>query len=461
MVGLFFFFYPRVGAWFFVFSCVFQVAYLHRLEIIAVSRFWAWIPFLLAIMLTGPLLAKEAIERYGIFRDDSPLKKLYIALIMFMIGGFAACVLNGCSLVIAVFGLRHILLFVIGASLFWAFRPLRLTIEHFMRFVVWVAIIQIPFVIVQRISFTVFGTLLRSETQDLISGTFGTYNSLCFVQLLAVGIIIYWARRKKAIVGKYVLPLMVIVISPLFISNARAAFLFLVAILTLLAFRFWQKIVEKLPYYLILIPVVAAVLYFGVVVVFWGFQEREYNRDIKEQYTLEYIIDYVSKPAPPAYQYVLWKADPYMGRLAAIVKATELIKEKPSRLLFGLGPGNTQQSQVFGRDGSYFQAYGILAGLNRNQFSLVIAEYGLLGLAVYCALFLWLWKIVQRIREIDLSEYKLFSDTYAVMLVLILLFSVYSAILTDFATIVIIGYFIAVLQERTARIPLNHAGVLV
>ena len=110
------FIYPKIGLFLLIFSSVFQLTYLHRWETIYISRFWAWIPFLLAGILLVPLLIKQISGKSPLFYRKSPIQNLYLFIIgMFCIGIFS-CLLNRASPLIGIFGLRHMLLLVLLAS---------------------------------------------------------------------------------------------------------------------------------------------------------------------------------------------------------------------------------------------------------------------------------------------------------------------------------------------------------
>jgi len=231
-------------------------------------------------------------------------------------------------------------------------------------------------------------------------------------------------------------------------SNARAVFLFLIILLCMMAVRYRKDIIQRFFHYFIPITILIAIMYIGFIYVFWGFQYQDYRRDFRRQYSIDNIIRYTDRIPLSHYQYLKLKDDPRMGRLASIVKSFNLIFNSPSVFLFGLGPGNTQESHVLGKDGKYFQKYGSLSGLNRTQLSLIISEFGFLGIFLYFLFFWYLWKIIRRFKNINILEYQLISGVYLAFIILLFLFFTYSQVLNDYVVILILSYFIAVLQQR-------------
>ncbi|MHA1343129.1 MAG: O-antigen ligase family protein, partial [Promethearchaeota archaeon] len=368
-------------------------------------------------------------------------------LYMFCIGIFFisvfSCLFNHVHLFIGIFGLRYILLLAFVPIVLYSFRALKLNTRSFMRFVVYIGIIQLPFSILQRIFIT-----KETASFDLITGTFTYYFSLVFIQLLSIGIvIIYWLLTGRAIIGKSAFLIIIILFVPLVMSNARAAFLFLAMLLCIIFIEYRKKILPRFYHYFISFIILIIIMYFGSIYVFWGFQKQDYGRNFKRQYSIKYILEYTFRPPLSHYQYLRLKDDPRMGRFASIKKSFDLTSHNSLTLLFGLGSGNTQESQVFNKDGKYYQRYGSLSGLNRTQLSMIISEFGILGIFLYILFFWRLWKNVKGSIKLELLEYKLISGTYIFFLVLIFIFFVYSQVLNDYLVILILSYFIAVLQK--------------
>ena len=387
---------------------------------------------------------KHALEHKLPFYKKSPIQNLYLfSMGMFFIG-LISCLLNRASPVTGIFGLRYILLLALFSSFLHFFGVLNLNIKSFMRFVVYVGVIQLPFSILQRILLSTHAGGL-----DFVSGTFTYYFSLAFIQLLSISIvIIYWLLTGQAIIGKSVFPLFVILFIPLILSNARAVFLFLIILLCMIAIRYRKEIMLRFFNYFVYGVILILIMYLGFISVFWRSQRQSYGRDLKRQYSIDFILEYNYRPALSYYQHLESKDDPRMGRFIAIMTAFDLISDSPHTLIFGLGPGNTQESQVFGKSGKYYQKYGSLSGLSKNQLSLVLSEFGLLGILLYSLFFGRLWKLLQRIKNINMLEYQLTSGVYLVLLGLIFLFFIYSQVLNNYVVVLVLSYFIAVLQQR-------------
>lgn len=438
-----------MGVWALIFFSIFQLGYFHRWSVINFPRFWTWLPFFIAALLIIVLACKLALEKTAIFYNGSPLHKLFLFTIGLFFIGVISCLINDVSPIMGIFGLRYVLLMIIMAILLYNFKNLNLDIESFMRFIVWISLLQIPFTILQRTLFSVFKIAFVGDAYDLISGTLSSYTELSFIQLFSFSIIfIYWLRTGKSILGKFVLPLVICVSIPILLSNGRAAILFMIILVIALIIRYGKELVIKRPHFSGYIIVIITIISIGVVFVFWGFQAHDYNRDLKTQYSYNFMKEYTYKPSLSLYDYQEFGEDPRMGRIAAILTAFDLIKKGTRRFLFGLGPGNTQRSLVFGNKGEYYQNYGSLSGLSRNQISLIISELGIIGVFLHFLLLYWIWKGIRIYKNKNSLKYLFTEDVFFFLLIIIILHCIYADIFTNYVGILVFSYFIATLQEQ-------------
>ncbi|MCK5707921.1 MAG: O-antigen ligase family protein [Candidatus Aureabacteria bacterium] len=450
LVVSFLFVSPKTGTWILIFSCIFQTGYFLRWTIIELSRFWAWLPFLVAGILLLPLIMKEALQDNFLLHKRTPVQRLFLFVFILSSAGIISCLVNGISIATGIFGLRYYFIIVLMTSIFFDFKVLNLNFDNYLRFFVWVGIIQIPFTVLQRVLFSYAGVTLNVDSSDLICGTYSAYSTLAFMQFLALGIVIcYWFRFERPILGKSVMLLNTLLFTPLLLSNSRASFLFFVIFLCLLAVRHIKKLMRRMASYTIPSILMLIIMFSGIVFGFGHLQKQDYNRDLKNEYAFDHMLEYISRPSSDSFEQFYFKnKDPRMGRLAAIITSYELITQDILKAFLGLGPGNTQKSDVLKQNGQYYQSFGVLSGLGRNQLSLTLSELGLLGLLLFILLFFWLLNCINSIKKFNILKHEILLDVYIIIVFLIFIFSIYSRILTDYAIILCVSFFIATLQHE-------------
>jgi len=451
LLAVFFLVFPKIGVWTLTFLSIFQLTYFHRWTVVNIPRFFAWLPFFVAILLIIPLVIERFFYRQIFAKKVSLLRLLYLFVLGMIIVSTVSSYVNGTDLLTSLFGIRYILLLLIMATALHTYRNLGLDINSFMRFTVWIGIVQIPFAIFQRVLFSNFGIILTGQSQDLISGTFSSYSTMCFFQLMALSIVVsFWVRTGKAIIGKFILPLIVGLCVPIALSNARAIFLFLMILIFLVIVRFHSVLVKRFVKFYLYGIALLVLVYFGSMFTFWSFQKREFGRDIKRQYKIDYLLNYVLRPSMPAHVYLVNGGDPRMGRIRALTTSIDLIKGDWTTLLFGLGAGSTQQSQVFASSGKYFQSYGPLSGLGRTDISLVLAEFGGVGILLYLYLFAGMWRVIARHKAKGAIKYYFVKDAFFFMAFFFAINAVYSQGLSNYAVLLYIAYFIAMVEHKNA-----------
>lgn len=436
---LFIYCYPKTGMWVIIFFSIFQLEYLSRW--INASRYLVWISFIAAIILFVFTIAKTIVLNERIIFKDTPIKKLYAFAVFLLFLTFFSCLINGVPFIIGIFGSRYILFLLVMTILFYNLRPLELKLETFMRFIVWIGLIQFPFTLLQRLSAGISG----NYGADAVSGTFGDYEILAFFQLLSLSIVIFYKiRTGETLIGPNFFLIITVLFLSLLVSNSRASFLFFGVLLLFVLFKYGFRLLKERFSYILVGIFIVVFMYLGVFYVFGSLL----GKDLREQYSIEHIIEYTfHKPADSYYHYLETGHEPQMGRFAAPVYAFELIKGNPLTLIFGLGSGNTQNSQFLGQNGQYYEEFGYLSGLSRNQLSISIAEFGLIGVILYILLFFWIWCSIKKKHGQDNSSYQLHKDIFLFLIVHLVLFSVYTKILMNFAVIMIIAYYIAILQD--------------
>lgn len=439
--------FPKFGIWSIVILSILQVSYLTRLTGgVNFPKQIAWLPFLLTAILFLPMLAKHAIYKEDDSNRITPLKVFGVfTVLLFCLLGISAFI-NETPFLTGIFGIRYLLLIPFLAALIFTFNTPSNSIKYYMQFVVWIGLFQFPITLLQRFIFSTRQVGFSGDARDLISGTFSSYGILSFTQLLAFTFLIsYWVRKGESLVLKNILVPAIILLSPIFISNSRASVLFLFVIVASLLVRYKQFIFTKKFSRYILTMVFLIVV--GTTMIFARYQQSDYGRDLKTQYSWDYMKEYLFRSNRNITEYKEWGGDPRMGRGASIITAYQLIEKKGLTFFLGLGPGSTQQSLVFGTDGKYYEKYGLLSGLGRTQLSLTLAELGFLGVFLFLGLFMFLHKTISNINSADLSSMYLFQDVFFFLVVNIILYSTYFQLFFNFAIIFYVSFFVAVLQK--------------
>jgi len=346
------------------------------------------------------------------------------------------------------FGMRYVLLLFALALIFTYYETPALEVNFFSRFIITFSLIQIPFCIVERLLLMFGGFYQSSFSADAVTGTFNSYSALVFVQLFAFGIaFIYWLRNRKSIVGKNFVFLSLLIITPLFLSNSRASFIFLVAIIILIAAFYSRLFLRRIG----IIIILAGLIFMGVTLIFGYFQKKDYYRNLKQQYSIEHIIHYINR-IEESHDRRLGR----MGRLKSISFSYDLVERNITTTLFGLGSGTTQQSKLLGSEGRLYKKYYGLQ-FTANQIALTLSELGILGILAYVFLFMGLWVSVVRLcRSLD-TESALFhealflKDIFFVLLIVTVFLSFYGFPFFNISSIAIYAYFFAVVNALFYR----------
>ncbi len=440
--------FPRVGIWLIIFFSVCQLSYFSRwTSVIHFPKQLTWFPFFISGVLLLPLIARQSLLRRPIFYRNAPLKILFWFTMLILFTASISSLLNEISPLTGLFGMRYILLLPIIVFLIYLFESPKTDIESYIKFIVFIGLIQIPLTIIQRILFGALNVVLTSDTRDLISGSFSNDGVLTFTQLFSFSLAVsHWARTGKVVWCRNMLLLSMLLLCPIFISNSRASIVFLFFIIGSIVIRYKGLLLKgKFGKYIFLLLFVAAI---GTAMIFGKLQKFDYGRDLKTQYSLQHMKDYLFAANRQIYEYKEWGGDPRMGRGMSIITAYELIKQRIPTLFFGLGPGSTQKSLVFGKNGKYYEEYGYLSGLGRTQISLILAELGFMGIFLFVIFFYSLKKIVSNGIPENTAVHLLTKDVLFFFTINILLNSIYSQLFFDYAIILFLGYFIAVIQRR-------------
>jgi len=235
--------------------------------------------------------------------------------------------------------------------------------------------------VIQRV--LLVSTVHGPDPGDRVTGLFPVGYIALFFHLSCVGIVLaYWIRGRRILPAPPGLVLGAFVIA-MGVANQKAAVLYLVALLGFLLLRGGAFATPggrgRLVFASIALPAIA-------LVVFTPIYDRAYETSESDSFS-ELITN-------PAYIERYFFGDEKVqftpsGRLLrgrAIAFAWELTSSDPLHRLFGLGPGASSESRLAGASGALTRRYPGFA-IDRTGLSMMIADTGLLGVAMHLAFF--------------------------------------------------------------------------
>ncbi len=347
------------------------------------------------------------------------------------------------SLVIGFYSLRY---YFVGLTLTFAlfmYCNNYLSIETFKRNMVWLALIQTPVAILKYLAAGGGGL----STLDSVSGTFSGYGELVISQVVAIGIVLTdkFIKRTNTLprINAYIL--LVFIITPLLLSKSRTATLFVLAIvLYVLIYSLFKR--RNLVSALKLISLSGFIcLTFASLFYIFFWQAGDYQID--EQFNPEYVLEYYMREPISDRKRLSRGADPSMGRLRAIYTSWHLIQLDTIHSILGYGAGSGSEASFLGLEGTYFQVSGPLSGVDRNQYSKTILEFGMLGLL---GIIYFYYMIGKRLKYATDRANEL-SIVYSVLMVVLMIISFYTITIESFLFAFIIAYFIAVSHSEILR----------
>ena len=224
---------------------------------------------------------------------------------------------------------------------------------------------------------------------DRVTGLFAVDFIMLFFHLSCIGIVIaYWIRGRRILNAPPGLLLGAFVLA-LGVSNLKAGILYLVAMLGFLLLRGGAFAARGGRGRLVLASVALPVLVLGV---FTPIYDRDYEKRENDSFA-ELIVN-------PAYVQRYMFGDEKVqftpaGRLLrgrAIVFAWELTSRDSLHRWLGLGPGASSGSRLAGASGVLTRRYPGYE-IDRTGLSMMIADTGLLGVAMHlaflAAIFVW------------------------------------------------------------------------
>lgn len=437
LIGLF---KPKLATQIFIAFSIFQLGWLDRYVIVGAEL--GRISLIFGIILMFRIVLDLISKRKRILKTHRFLKPLIPLGLIYLLITLLSNYYNNESIILGLYSLRYYIIGYTACLSLYFYNRSSLSIIRLKRLLIILGLIQIPFSIVKYIH--AGGGAL--QTLDSVTGTFSGYGELVGCQLLCVGILIYDKLKysKNTLkINNYLLSL--VLISPLILSKSRTASA-LIAIIPLFAFFLYaihsKDIVKNLgkAIFIIALSLVIWILFYNY---FWlvGY-------DVEEQLSSEYIYGYFMREAEYSPTRTVYGAG--LGRMMAIIKATDTVTQNPFNLLFGFGSGSTQEAIFLRQSGNYYEEYGEFAGIGRNQYSRIIFEYGFVGLMALMAFLLHIKRSISRAFRGTIR--KILNDTFAIYLFVLIVMSWYSVTFSSNFFSILLGGFIAVFQAEQDHI---------
>jgi hypothetical protein len=348
---------------------------------------------------------------------------------------------NGEDLILGFFELRYYFAgFVLTYALYTYFGP-ALDIKLFKKAIVYIALVQLPFTALQFMS----AEGGASRTLDSVTGTFSVYTELVACQILAIGLLLTdkLIRNENTIRFNSYLVVFVLLV-PLLLSKSKMATAFVVMIIVFCWIysgisRKNAGVVIQHFYTMGMLVTVAGVLFHSF---FWerlNFHKYLEPQAVYEYFTVQPTIDYGE---------VEWIKARRLGRLSAITESVTHVSKDPVTAVIGYGSGAVSVSAALDREGRLYQepGFGPLAGINRNQYSKTIMEFGLAGILGFVLFFVALYRKTERMplrREI--------RAVLSTIVVCLIPMSFYGLTLGTFYMSFVVAFFVATVQCEADR----------
>ncbi len=438
---IFLFLKPKILIFLLIFFCIFDLGFFSRW--FDISRYLARLPFFLSMLLSVRLCADLAFHRFAV-SNNLKIIKLVLRFFIFLLAIAVLSILyNEESLGLGLYELRYYLLLVALCLAIYYYKPLPLNEERFIKLLLIIGLIQIPFTAIQYSLVQFFGLRLAQSALDMSSGTFSGYPSLVFFQCIVISItLIYQFRNRRPIFYKlnnYLLILLLII--PLVLSFSRTAMGFVTIIIITISL----KQIYSQPNFMYRLRLIVSMVVLTVIVIlgFYNFFWKQHGYE--QQLSSDYILDYfLREPKLQPNINPLVQGHPVMGRGTAVIEAIRLITTNKATLI-GVGSGGVSHALFLNEGGKYFQKYGPLAGVGRTQISKITAELGLIGLAIFIIFFL---KVQRQLRIICKNHKEfLIKDIYMMIIITLFMLSFYTPIFAANITILLLAYFLALTQH--------------
>lgn len=446
---IFLFLNPKAATYLLIFLCIFDLGFFSRW--FEVTRYLARLPFFLAILLSFRLGVDYTVNRFAISENNKVIQIVIKFIVFLLITSIISITCNNESFALGLYDLRYYFLLVVLLLTIYRYNVLPFTEKGFVQFLVAIGLIQIPFTIIQYSAVTFASVRLGGSALDMSSGTFASYPSLVFFQMIAIGLVLVYQFRKRTPILKtnnYILIFFLTI--PLLLSYSRSAmgFVIILSLIILTRLLFYSKSFSHFSLNLVALICIPIIIFLFFYHFFW-----QQHFDLRKQLNPRFVKEYFFRYAKPSLQTQMREKHGVMGRGRAVVESMRLISKFPLSVLFGLGSGSTSEAELLGLKGTYYQDYGPLAGLGRTQISKIIAELGFVGLAIFLTFFIALLRQARGVSRFDKTL--LATDIYIVIFISILMISFYTRLLASCITSFVLAYYIAFIQSHLDKMGSN------
>ncbi len=414
--GIFLLAKPKLGLYILLFSSCFQPEYL------LASYFYykgiamvSWIPYFILLYLLILGLCKRIIYRETL--QFEPIKNILLILLFFSIVGLISAILNGTSLISSLFAFRSFLLIFGSIILFYLNRFEKHELFTLLKFILILGLLQLPIVLLQRFVFFKGG--------DAVTGTFEAYPPLVFFMLFCIACVIIFKLRETKILS---LPLWILIPSYVFtlgLSNAKVAWIYLPILIVFLmrSVLFTKKRIRNILMSILILAVIC-VGYF----IFKGAYKLGYGFELENSiYTIEGISRY-HFGGTSFESKLTGTSRGTFARGASMIHAFDLIVDDWRTLFFGYGPGSFSDSSIPGGSGRFrMESYM----LYQITISVLLAEYGILGIIGFCILIWRFYFYGSRFVKKRDQDHELIVEIMKGLVFIILLMSIYFNLLRE------------------------------
>jgi len=426
--ALLMFFRPKTATYLLIFLCIFQFSWFTRY--FGASDYLGRILYFFAMLLAVRIILDFMMRNIKIRKIENISYSMLIFILGFIGLTVSSNIYNQENMILGLYELRYYFIMIVLFFGIYYYSILQLSMESFIKGLVFVGLLQIPFSIIQFI--LADGGAYR--TLDSVTGTFNNYGSLVFVTILNIGLLLnYKLETNKDLFRLNTYYLLFFLLVPLLLSKSRTGtglVLFMIGAVFL-----WASIRKKTK----IDPIKATVLMSSLLLItgflFYNFFWKA-NYDIKMQFSPDYVVSYYMREPRISGM----GSTGSMGRARAVYEATRLISNNFQTILLGRGSGSVSNANLLGKHGTYYFEFGPLVGIGRTQFSKVIAENGVIGLFLLSYLF------VSAHKNIEYVDKENIRTSYIIILVSLFLLSFYMPVLQSPISALILSYFFASVQ---------------
>jgi len=313
-----------------------------------------------------------------------PPTSLNLVVLGLAVVGAISVIVNGVAMPVVAAGVRHHFKYILMLYALCALKPDPSALRRLIWLLIGLAFLQTPVAVAQRV-------LLGID--DLVAGTLG-YNANQELSLFLIGVacvLVGLFLQRYKMQGKLYLMTMPLLLAPIALNQAKAAFLYLpVALGAVVVMGKRRRSWRALGLVLFLTAMVAALLFTADRVI-TRLQISEFLTDT------DAMLGEFVETGDQGHSLIGYSKNGTFLRGSAVVYAHSEIVRSPVTALIGVGPGNASESFFGGSSGEYWD--------NREpdkiQLSKTLFEFGYLGLLLFLVLHFLCFGEVLRMRFDD------------------------------------------------------------